>query len=441
LVEGDAWAGRAGGSGFLLMRSASGYHGTLEAVEFKECRVMRFRLIVAVALAATAPAVRGDEPFRFPEARFGKGQLKYHEGVPVLVLEGTPAEIGAQAGVLTGKACAEVANYPADIVERLAGSAGSRWLWPVVLNRGERLFKNFPADYRQEFEAGVKAGHVDRARALVGNTMFDLKADLTALFGCSALLVDSSRSRDGKPIFGRNMDYPSLGYLHRYSLVTVCRPEGKHAFAAIGFPGMLGCVSGMNDAGLALAVLETTGAPREEGLAFDPDGVPFMLCYRRLLEECATVPEAEHLLRGMKRTTSTNLAICDRHEGAVFEVTPSRVIVRRPERGIAVCTNHFCSPQLRLGTPDNRFHTQDRYARLERMSARQEKMSPRDVEKYMHGVSQSRQTLQTMVFRPATLELDLAVSSGNGPAADEEFHWLELAPLLRPGGRQANGAR
>ena len=88
---------------------------------------------------------------------------------------------------------------------------------------------------------------------------------------CSALMVDAGRSETGGPLLGRNLDYPSLGYIHEYSLVTVYRPRGKHAFVSIGFPGLVGCLSGMNDAGLTVGVLEVFAAREGEG-RFDPEG-------------------------------------------------------------------------------------------------------------------------------------------------------------------------
>src|SRR5262249_17735234 len=57
-------------------------------------------------LALLAPAARADKPstpFRYPEARHGKGELRYVRGVPVLTVEGTPEEIGEQVGVLALK--------------------------------------------------------------------------------------------------------------------------------------------------------------------------------------------------------------------------------------------------------------------------------------------------------------------------------------------------
>jgi hypothetical protein len=99
--------------------------------------------------------------------------------------------------------------------------------------------------------------------------------------------------------------------LDKYGLVTVHLPKGKHAFAAIGFPGFFGCVSGINDAGLALAVHEVY-LSKDKAPMFNPKGVPYSMCVRRILEECTCLEEAEKLLRSTERTTLLSLAACDR---------------------------------------------------------------------------------------------------------------------------------
>ena len=50
----------------------------------------RFTCAIALVLLAL-PALAADR--RFPEAKSGKGELKYVNGIPVLTVEGTPEEI------------------------------------------------------------------------------------------------------------------------------------------------------------------------------------------------------------------------------------------------------------------------------------------------------------------------------------------------------------
>jgi predicted choloylglycine hydrolase len=399
---------------------------------FSRFRCFPFLLVLAAALVSTP--VRAGEPFRFTEGKHGKGELKYVQGVPVLLVEGTPEEIGEQVAVLT-KSASRLLNYPREVIAAFVTPAGATMLWPRFVQKGSRLLENFPPAYRAEFETMVKTSGFDRELMMIGNTAFDLKEELNHLFNCSALVVEAERSKTGQPLFGRNMDHFPLGYLHEYSLVTVYRPRGKHAFAAVGYAGMIGCISAINDAGLSLAVLETTGAPESEGPVFRIDGVPFALNYRRLMEECTTIDEALTALRKMKRTTTNNLTVCDRHGAAVFEITPTRVVVRRCAKGIGVCTNHFCSDELKLAKPKNIFTTLDRFAIIDKARTAETKLGVDEVQKYLDAANQGKNTLQTMIFEPATLTLHVAFAVGEKPSSAQKLKRLELAPWFKNGSR------
>jgi isopenicillin-N N-acyltransferase like protein len=297
-------------------------------------------------------------------------------------------------------------------------------LWRLLASEGAKMVDQFPEDYKRELEAAGRAAGIDRERLVVGNTMFDLMK----YFACSALLVDADHSATGGPLFGRNLDYPSLGYVHEYSLITVYRPDGaKHAFASVGFPGLIGCLSGMNDAGLTVAVLEV-GQLRVGHRRFDITGTPYAICYRRILEECSTIAEARDLLEQMKRVSFTNLAIADPHGIAVFEATPQCVMLRRPRQGRCVCTNHYCSELLKPLVQLNFLKTLDRYQTLEQTAAQQERLT---VEEMHHGLYKAKQTIdtvQTMIFEPATLRAHMGI--GTCPSTVGDLKVLELAPLL-----------
>jgi predicted choloylglycine hydrolase len=375
-------------------------------------------MLVCLFSCSLPTRAQAEKPFQFPQAKHGKGELKYVKGIPILTVEGSPSEIGEQVAVLALKPAKRVLDYPIDLLHAIHMEA----TLPVLTMAGKAMLAHFPPDYRAELEAIAKAG-LDRDTVVLGNTMFDIKN----VFACSALIVEADRSRTKGPLFGRNLDYPSLGYIHEYSLVTIYRSKGKHAFAAIGFPGLVGCLSGMNDAGLCLGVLEVRHV--KDGVEkFDAFGTPYALCYRRILEECSTVEEAEKLLKSMRRTTLGNLAVCDRNGGAVFEVTPKHLVVRRPAQGLCSCTNHFHTNELKPETQPNVFGTLNRYEILER--ARQlPKIGLDDVHQALHGASVETHTLQTMTFEPAKLCVHLSI--GACPASAKKPTLLDLAPLFQ----------
>jgi isopenicillin-N N-acyltransferase-like protein len=379
------------------------------------------RLIAAVAcvLLITCHA-QAEPPFHFPEGKCPHGELKYINEIPVLTVDGSPDQIGTAVGSLALKPGKRMAGYPVDVLRELHLTA---LRWPL-LYMGRLMVKQFPQDYRAELEALAVAGEVERDLAVLGNTMFDLKK----VVACSAVLVEPERSANGSTLLGRNLDYPSMGYAHEYTLVTVYRPTcARHSFAAVGFPGLVGCLSGMNDAGLAVAVLEVEQTKWTEK-RFDAAGTPYALCYRRLLEECSTIGEAFELLSKMKRTGLSNLAVADREKVAVFEITPERVVVRYGQNGTCGCANHFCSDELKAPVTINFFSTCERYQTMCKVGELQRKLAPSDLHVALHEACIKTLTLQTMVFESQSLRLHLA--AGSVPASAGEMRVVELARLL-----------
>jgi isopenicillin-N N-acyltransferase-like protein len=364
-------------------------------------------------LLLTGPARAADES-RYSDAKHGAGELKHVNGIPVLIVEGTHEEIGQQTAALTAKPARKLLDFPRELVKKEGAGAA----WPLLMALAKSMEPQFPPDYVKELDAGVKEAKLDRDLLVFANTF----PDISKAAGCSSLIVGKERSATGGPLFGRNLDYPTMGYLEQYSLVVVCRPKGKHAFAAVGFPGLLGVLSGMNDAGLALAVHEVHKT-KDGSSSFDPKGVPYGMAFRRVLEECTTVAEAEKLLRGLKRTTMLNLAVCDKDGGAIFEITTKNIVVRKPEADVCTCTNHFVSKELGAGVPC------DRLPKLDAVRDTKGKLGLAEVAKKLDAVNQGSGTLQTMVFEPAALKLHLAI--GKCPSSALPLKEIDLAPLFK----------
>ncbi len=373
--------------------------------------IVRSLLLVLLTVAAA----RAEQARVFVEGRFGGGELRYINDLPVLIVSGAPAEIGRQKAALTEAAVEKIADYP----RRLFASSGRKGRVEECLEMCRALAEQLPEDHRRELRAAAEQSGIDRDLGLLANMLPDV---YRGGFGCSSLIVEGRRSKTGGPLFGRNLDFYTLGILDKYSLVTVHRPKGKHAFASIGFPGMFGCLSGINDAGLALAVHEVF-LSRDAAAIFNPKGVPYTFALRRVLEQCATVKEAEKMLRKTERTTLLSLALCDPRGGLVLEMTPKSVVARRGVNGVCACTNHFRSDELAV------FALCGRYRKLVRSRA-MGRLGVADVAEKLHQVRIGRMTVQTMVFEPAELKLHLAV--GSVPSSALPLKPLDLKPLFSP---------
>jgi isopenicillin-N N-acyltransferase like protein len=352
---------------------------------------------------------------RLPEAKSGKGELRYVSGVPVLTLEGTPQEIGTQFGELALRPAKEPLLGRVDSYMKQVGWEKE---FPTMVRFAPVVFGSFPKHNQVELETAAKTAGVDK------NLLTALNAipDFAKMGGCSTLVVGPARSTTGGPLFGRLLDWPPFEELPEYTAVIVFRSPGKHALAAVTLPVLLGVLSGMNDAGLALSINEITAA-KDGSKSPNLNGVPMLFLFRKILEECATVEEAEKVLKAHPRTTWFCLTVCDAKGGCVFEVTPRNVVRRDGVNDCCCCTNHFRTDKLCVTTKC------PRYARLEAVQKADGKLGVTEVARALDSVNQGPSTIQCMVFEPKDRVLHLSYGGGKSATA-KPLTKLDLGPLF-----------
>src|SRR5207245_4503114 len=89
-------------------------------------RILTGSLLLLLLVPITG---RSAEPFRYPEAKHGKGELKYINGLPVLILQGTPEEMGEQMGALALKPARDILQVQQEFL-RVRGLEKA-WPWLV----------------------------------------------------------------------------------------------------------------------------------------------------------------------------------------------------------------------------------------------------------------------------------------------------------------------
>jgi isopenicillin-N N-acyltransferase-like protein len=375
---------------------------------------MRRFTCAVVAVVLCAPGFAADR--RFPEAKSGKGELRYVHEIPVLTVAGTPEEIGAQFGELALKPAKKPLLGRVDSYMKQIGWQDQ---FPKMLKYSFLVYANFPKENQVELTAACRTADVDK------NLLTALNAipDLAKMGGCSTLVVEPARSSTGGPLFGRLLDWPPFEELPEHTLVMVCRPKDRHAFAAVTFPVLLGAISGMNDAGLSLAINEIYAA-KDGSKMQNLTGTPMLFLFRKILEECTTVDEAEKVLKAHGRTTWFCLTVCDKNGGCVFEVTPRSVVRRDAVKDVCCCTNHFRTDELCVTTKCAR------YPKLEAVQKADGKFGVADVAKALDSVNQGPGTVHAMVFEPKDRVLHLAHGGGGKSATTKPLTKLDLGPLF-----------
>ncbi|GAB6167030.1 hypothetical protein JCM19992_30300 [Thermostilla marina] len=393
--------------------------GRLHVRQHARCVILLIAAAVSVTVGRQVPPVAAGEdtaiesPYR--EGTSGRGELRFVDRVPLLILRGTPQQIGRQEAALCQNAGKDVLlEYPKQLAELLEIDGG----WNAFVEAGRRLLPQIPAHHRRELEALAETADIPFDALVAVNTFPD---SYRGMMACSSLMVEPPASKTGGLLFGRNLDFFAHREMSRYTIVKVyASHDDCFALAAVGFPGIVGVLSGMNEKGLALAVHEVRMSA-DRAPQFNPDGVPYMMAMRRVLETCSTCDEAAKMLERMPRTTPLNIALADRKTACVVEMTPKTVAVRRAEDDICVCTNHFRTDRLAwIVFPW-------RYAIL-REAVEAKPLGIDDVIGYLDRVNLRFLTVQSMVFETTPLVLHLAW--GKTPATKLPYHRVDLKPWL-----------
>jgi isopenicillin-N N-acyltransferase like protein len=333
----------------------------------------------------------------------GSAYLEMVRGVPVLQVRSEGREAGRAIGKLIGRRVRSLLRYEAeDLLPR-------RYL-PRINKVTRRNRPLIPKHHLEEMAGLAEVSRIDAHELARAHVMVELLQ-----MACTAIAVKGGRAAGGKLLFGRNVDFPVTKGTVRSSLLVVYHSKKRKSFVSVGWPGLTGVVSGMNQDGLCVANLLVMG------FSFPRRGTPYLFLIRKALEECSTVEEAAELFRKSKRTLPHNIFVADSKTAAVLECTPGRVRLRRIKGdGPLLCSNSFARKSARYCR---------RYRRMAQLSGGTRRFDVARISKLLDAVSLRSINIQSMVFVPADMKLH--VSMKKAPASAGTFVEIDCRKLLQ----------
>ncbi len=169
----------------------------------------------------------------------------------------------------------------------------------------------------------------------------------------SLTLIGSQAQAPARVWLGRTLALPGLddGGDSAIPVVTIAKPEGRDgrdgriAWASVGWPGLLGVVTGINAEGIVVMV----DPARTIDVRVTRTARPVALLARTVLEQARTLDDAIKLVESSATLGSAVIVVVDGTSGKWVQIerTPSKAIIERnpksPALGDALTTNALAS--------------------------------------------------------------------------------------------------
>ncbi|MFO0973414.1 MAG: C45 family peptidase [Phycisphaerae bacterium] len=420
------------------------------------------------------------------------GELRKIDGLTVLRLWGTARQRGFAHGYLLA---AEIRQLLIDYLDEKRISGGPETYLKISLPAAQTMLAVRPL-YERELR-GIAEGVVARLGP-AGATIPALQrpveyADLLALNAasdwlqplCSSFAVWGPLTADGSTLTGRNLDWHRVRGMVGSQIVIAQLPAAKPrraGWVGVGWPGFIGCLTGMSDQGVTVAIHDVPRQRPKQPFGLTPRG----LALREVIETVAgesTIADAAALLRQRRAALGTNVLISRPAEpgstapvAAVLEYDgltdrESGVTVRLPQSFLAAdarpadsnraaaaegdaiangdahaggdaaaspacavaCTNHY---RARRDAP-----ACDRYADMAKALSDLERRHARlnlsaawamlaEVAEPRPEAGESLLTYHSVVFEPNARRMQVALTHDNQPAARGPHTRLALSELL-----------
>ena len=287
------------------------------------------------------------------DRRLGNNHLfRNQSGNWEMYLEGDAFE----RGIINGKLCADLLyeqekHFTDQIRELVPDPEYLNFLKYFVGFFNRNLNEHVPLEYQREIY-GVSRSAPDtfdfvsakydrmmnyHAAHDIGHALHNL-----ALVGCTSFAADGDQTADGQLLVGRNFDFYAGDGFAENKIVALVKPDSGHAFLSVTWAGMIGVVSGMNEAGLTITL---NAAPSDVPTS---SATPISILAREILQYAGTVDEAFEIAKKRKTFVSESLLISSAQDEAavLIEKTPEDTRLFRPNQMPLVCSNHFQSEEL-----------------------------------------------------------------------------------------------
>lgn len=322
-----------------------------------------------------------------PARQYGPNALRKSEsGLWELYVEGNAFQRGEAIGHLSKDLLYYQEKVFVDQIREIIPSDNYlKFLRFFIILFNRNLGENIPEELRQEIYAiSQSCTHeydmigTPYERQLNYHAAHDLGHAMQEymLVGCSSFASWGKNSADSSLVIGRNFDFYMGDDFARNKQVAFYRPTTGYNFVTIGWVGMTGVLSGMNEHGLTVTINAAKSTMPTSS------ATPISILTREILQYAQTIDEAYEIANKRKTFVAESILIGSAKDGkaAIIEKSPDNIaLFTQDEQQQLICTNHYQSDVFakeknnieNIKTSDSPY----RFERLKELLAKQGKMN------------------------------------------------------------------
>ena len=262
-----------------------------------------------------------------------------------------------ERGVAIGRLTEDLLYYQervfVDQIKRMIPSEGYlKFLRFLIVIFNRNLAENVPEEFRNEIygislSCSNEFDFIGSAyeRQLNYHSAHDIGHAMQdyMLVGCSSFAAWGSLAKDSSLIVGRNFDFYMGDDFRKNRVVSFYEPDSGYKFASVGWAGMTGVLSGMNEAGLTVTINAAKSSIPTSA------ATPISILTREILQYASNIEEAYEIAGRRKLFVSESILIGSARDGraAIIEKSPAVTSLYETGDSYLISTNHFQSEAFR----------------------------------------------------------------------------------------------
>lgn len=321
---------------------------------------------------------------RYRECR-GAKLRKNDRNIWELYVKGSAKERGATMGALTTDLLYYQEEVFVDQIRTLIPSDSYLgFLRKVLVMFNRNLGENIDKEYREEIYAisqfcshEFDAIGTPYERQLNYHAAHDIGHMMQEymLVGCTSFASQGAHSVDSLLVVGRNFDFYMGDEFAKNQIIMFFEPEDGYRFASVSWAGMIGVLSGMNEAGLTVSINAASGQIPTSS------ATPISLLTREILQYASTIDEAWKIAASRRTFVNESIMVASARDGkaVIIEKSPKKMDMMQMEKDLLLCTNHFQSAAFAKDKRNiENIETTDTKYRFDRLGQLLEKSTPID---------------------------------------------------------------